>query len=382
MNEISILTADINNPQIKPMREKLGEKLCKCYSMAAPKNKKKICDPHIELSIFPFLAYKSFKILSKYNIVPMYYAYFSKMKTLDRVFCRKISNDESSVVFLNPLFCKTAIQAKRKGKTVVVVAGNSEPEREHKRIIDEYERYDIKHRYIYGDYSFAKRCNKTFSLADKIISISNVSLETYKSAGYDQSKLVLIPLTGTDFPIHSLEENKGQQKAFITTAYHNFIKGTHRLLLAWKKAKIQEIPLILVGRICEDLQEFIEKNGPFENVIYVGNQSNLKEFYKTFDAVGILLSLSEGAVRVTPEMMSFGFPMITSPDATCDLVENGYNGFIVSPTDENQIIEKLTFFAKDWKRVYAMRQNVLNSVSSRTVKDYAEDVADYLASLV
>ena len=94
------------------------------------------------------------------------------------------------------------------------------------------------------------------------------------------------------------------------------------------------------------------------------------------------MSLSEGAVRVTPEMMSFGFPMIVSPDATCDLVIDGYNGRIVDPFDGDGLVKALRYFADDWNRVYALRQNVLDSVRKRTTKDFSEELGEYLLSLL
>lgn len=382
MHDISIVTADVNNPQIKPMRIRLGDYLCRCYGMVAPQHKKSMQEDGLVLSAIPFFVAKIASILARYHIIPNYYVYYSRIKAIDMVFSYKIANDSSKIVFANPLFSRTVSKAKRCGKKVVVVAGNSEPDREHKRVLEDYKEYCIRHKYIYGDASYAKRVKTSYSFADKIITISEVSRETYKSAGYDMSKFELIPLTGTDFPIQTVDFTQGKDRFFISTAFHNFVKGTQRLLLAWKKAQIRDIPLMIVGKVCEDLQEFIEKYGPFENVQFVGHQSNLKEFYSTCDAVGVLLSLSEGAGRVTPEMMSFGFPMITSPDATCDIVKDGENGFVVDPLNEQDIINKLHFFANNWGNVRRMRPRVLETVNNRTVRDFAEEVAEYVMSLI
>ena len=80
------------------------------------------------------------------------------------------------------------------------------------------------------------------------------------------------------------------------------------------------------------MKEFIKTYGPFQNVRYVGFQGDLRSWYQDYDAVGVLMSLSEGAGRTTPEMMSFGFPMITSPDATCDIVKDGETAISLNQT--------------------------------------------------
>ena len=380
MNKISILTLDCYGAQIRPMRERLGECLCRCYWMATPSQKRDNMDEKLVLSSIPFFIVKGVELLTKFHLVPKYYMYFYKMLAMDYLFAKSVANDDSRIVYANPFFYRTIFMSKKKGKTVVVFAGNSEPEREYQRIVKEYKFYNIHHQYIYGDRRFKDRVKQSYVLADSVISISQVSWETYERAHYDMRKFRLIPLTGTDFKVRPYDYFEGKSRAFISTAFHNFIKGTHRLLLAWQQAQIKDIPLIIVGRVCEDLQEFVKKYGPFENVIFVGHQK-VEDFYSTRDAVGVLLSLSEGAGRVTPELMSFGFPMITSPDATCDLVEDGINGFVVSPYDIEMIAEKLKYFADDWKRVYEFRANVLNTVKKRTVKQYAEEVSDYLLSL-
>ena len=80
--------------------------------------------------------------------------------------------------------------------------------------------------------SYKNTIMKSYSIADSIITISKVSNQTYVDAGYDINKFHLIPLTGTDLPSQPIDAIKGKKRAFISTAFHNFIKGTHRLLLA------------------------------------------------------------------------------------------------------------------------------------------------------
>lgn len=367
-----------------PLLEKLGDDLCCFYGTSIGRKqtipsdlKCKVNTPGIGLKLFNRLLSHFLKLFR----LPLYYEYWINVRILDALYSRKVASDDSSIVYINPLFRKTAERAKATGKTLVVEAANSDPVREHERIKVEYAKFGIKHQYIYGNPMYRDTCISSLKYADKIVTISEVSRQTYINAGYPLEKFELIPLTGTDFPIQQYQTIEGREKAFITTSFHSFIKGTHRLLLSWKKANIHDIPLYVIGTICEDMKEFIEKYGPFDNVIYVGHQSNLPEWYSARDAVGALLSLSEGAVRVTPEMMSFGFPMIVSPDATCDLIKEGINGFVIETEDVDSVASRLKWFADDWNRVHDMRKNVLDTVRSRTTRDWSIDVANYLLSL-
>lgn len=386
MNEIS-LAFPVNYPQAPkyyPFIREHSEKISKCYGYrySTVKDNDNIDSEKLIATSFPIrIDNRIITPLRKIFKYPQYYSYLGRITLLD-IFCScKIVRDKSKVLFVSPLLYRTIKRAKKTDKIVVVEAGNSEPNREYRKITDQYQKYNIRNKYIYGDPIFKNICNRSLERADYIVAISEVSLKTYLVADYAPEQLKMIPLTGTDFPLQ-LEYRSNRKRAFISTGFHSFIKGTHNLLLAWQQADIRDIPLIIVGKVCEDLQEFIDKKGPFNNVIFAGHQSNLKEWYKDYDAVGVLMSLSEGAVRVTPEMMSFGFPMIVSPDATCDLVDDGKNGFIIEETDLEKLANRLNWFAGDWSRVEQMRENVLQSVKQRTVRDYSLEIGDFLISLL
>ncbi len=385
MNEVSVaISAPFGNRYL-PMIEKLGNHVCFCYGVGFSKKHKYSNEPlekmrltKISSRISAFIV----KPIIKLFRLPDYYSYLSNVSIFDKLIYKKIAKDESHIVVINPLLCKTAEECKKKGKIVICEAGNSEPNREYKRVTDEYLKFKIKHKYIYGDKRYKERVNRSYNVADKIVTISKLSNQTYIDGGYSLDRLIFISMAGTDYPIQSFQEQDLLPKAFISVSFHNFLKGTHRLLLAWKKADIKDIPLIIAGRISDDIKEFINKYGPFNNVVFLGYVKDLVQFYKSYNAVGVLLSFSEGAVRVTPEMMSFGFPMITSLDASCDIVVDKKNGFIVNTTDEDMVVERLRWFAEDWNRVNEMKNEVLKSVSHRTIKDYSLELGEFLLSLI
>lgn len=385
MNNVSMAIAAPYGNRYLPMIKQIKEHISACYGIGFHRNYK-FTDEPLELmrltKVPSRISTRVVKPFTKIIGLPDYYSYLSNVALFDQLTYKKIAKDSSDIVFINPLLCHVAEECKKNGKIIICEAGNSEPNREYDRVSKEYSEFGIKHKYIYGDERYKNRVNRSYSIADHIVTISKLSNDTYLDANYDPSILHLIPMTGTDYPLRSVEPDINLPKAFVSLSVHNFLKGTHRLLLAWKKAGIKDIPLIIAGRLCDDMQEFVDRYGPFDNVIFAGYQQDLIKFYESYDAVGVLLSLSEGAVRVTPEMMSFGFPMITSPDASCDVVVDGLNGFIVPSLDEDAISERLRWFAEDWDRVHSMRGDALNSVSHRTIKEYSLDLGDYILSLL
>ena len=363
-----------------PMFKQMGEKLGTCYGIGFPRGYAFTDEPmdHMALTKIPtrlnrFVFSNYCKLAGK----PSYYAYQWQGQLIDKMIASKLKKDDCDILFTRANMTKCIDMAKSLDKKIVVLASSSEPMRQYRRYKEEVEYYKIDSNSIYGNKEFAEIADYGYKQADRIITISNVSNKTFISGGYSQEILNTIPLTGTSFNVHE-EAVKGKQKAFISTAMHSMLKGTHRLLLAWKKAGIKDIPLIIAGGLHDDMKEFIKKYGPFENVIFTGFCNDLEKYYEAYDAVGILMSFSEGAVRTTPELMSFGFPMIVSPDATCDIVEDGKTGFIIEPTDIDALADRLKWFAEDWNRVYDFRENVFEAVKHRKSSDFGIELAEYL----
>lgn len=387
-NRISVcFPAVFDRARYITMLKALGGELCRGYGIAYPLGHKYTDEPvdRMWLTRIPTKVHRFvIPLTSLFLGWPKYYRLLYYYRTFDLMVAERVANDASRIVFTTTLLPRTIEACKKAGKTVVVEAGNSEPEMEHARIMGEYRQFGIKNMHIYGDSRFQASKATHFRMVDRIICISNVSMQTYLDAGIAEEMITMIPLTGCSWPVEGESSNIGKEKAFITTAFHSFIKGTHRLLLAWREACISDIPLIVVGEICEDMREFIDRYGPFDNVIFTGllSQQQTRDLWYRYNACGVLLSLAEGAGRVIPEMMSYGFPMLVSQDATCDLVKNGVNGYIVEPTDTSAIADRLRWFAEDWSRVESMYNAVKRSVRKRTMEDYATEVADYLIGLL
>lgn len=385
MNEISVISNRTygNSKDYLPLLRVLDDNLCRGYGLGFSHKFQITDEPINKMVVTNIPKYTGVLVKPALRIIgkPKYYGYIHNVLSLDKYFRSRVPRDDSKIVLTTVLLRDTILKCKEAGKLVVVVAENSEPIRELNRVAGDYEKYGISKRYIYGDEKWQKRVNEGFRNADKLISISNASQRTFEEAGYDMDKFTLIPKNGASFKPKS-DKNNGCPKAFITTAFHSFIKGTHRLLLAWKKSGIKNIPLIVVGKLCEDMQEFVEKYGPFDNVIFEGHRSDLSSWYMNWDAVGVLMSLSEGGSKVVSEMMSYGFPMLVSPDAVCDLVVDNYNGFIVDPLDEDMLVEKLRWISDNWESVNDMRVACFNSVEGKNMGDWSIEVGNYLKTLL
>lgn len=282
--------------------------------------------------------------LSRLFPIPDYYGYLSG-EIINGFFSKRMVKNSSEIVYLKPRPLFVVKKFKELNRIVIIEASESHPRYTQEKLLNEHRMFDIKSDSIFVNGYAVSQFEKSLNYADYIVALSRASADTYIAKGISQDKIKVINLNN---PMKSLTRKKHNdgEIVFVCTAFHSILKGTHRLLMAWKKTGIKNSKLYIIGSLHEDLKEFIRKNGPFENVIFTGtmNKKQLVDFYSLNNCVGILLSLSEAFPRVVIEYMSCSIPVIVTSVATCDLVEDGKNGFIVSYDDELSIISRINKF--------------------------------------
>ncbi|EMA9067715.1 glycosyltransferase family 4 protein [Vibrio parahaemolyticus] len=315
------------------------------------------------LSPLPLIVAKIIRTLSFLPFIKDYYHYLSGEHVFGLLFNKKLKNDDSNIVFLKPRPFNLVKSCKEHNKYVVLEFGELHPLDTYKRMKREYEKYPTESEYIYTSKYAIDEAIKSIELADKIIVLSEESKQSFIRNGVPQEKIKKINLGLNEAYNKSFDDRK--PIAFVSTAKHSYVKGTHKLLLAWRKAEIKDTKLFIVGEVSKDIELFVEQFGPFENVIFTGKK-NIHEFYQDYNFVGILNSLSEGYGRVVVEYMGYGFPVITTPVATCDIVVEGVNGFIVE--NEDMLINALHKTKRDKELYRSMGQSA---------KDCAEKTLEY-----
>ena len=124
MKEISIVQNKVFGHDWVVLRERLGDHLCKWYSMAKPQQKKENVIDTLELTTFPKYAEKISYIVSGWGLIPKYYTWWAKQWATDLVVSSKIANDDSKIVFCLAAHTNTIKKCIKKGKTVVAILYN------------------------------------------------------------------------------------------------------------------------------------------------------------------------------------------------------------------------------------------------------------------
>jgi glycosyltransferase involved in cell wall biosynthesis len=122
-------------------------------------------------------------------------------------------------------------------------------------------------------------------------------------------------------------------------------KGHEILIRAFQEIKkeIKEARLVIVGEgyLHDPLVSLVDRLGLTDSVLFTGFQMDVFEIIATFD-VTVLPSFFEGMGRVLLEAMAMEKPVVASRvGGIPDLVEDGVNGFLVSPGKIRELREGL-----------------------------------------
>jgi len=133
------------------------------------------------------------------------------------------------------------------------------------------------------------------------------------------------------------------------------LKGIHHLIRAFARV-VQEFPearLEIVGRdenpeYAEELRREVVRLGLNGRVSFVGEVSQVELANKMRrSCIFVLPSLSEGLGRVVVEAMATGTPVVGSRiGGIPEMVQDGLTGFLVPPSDEEALAERLLWVLK------------------------------------
>lgn len=215
----------------------------------------------------------------------------------------------------------------------------------------------------------------------QIICVSKTVMQHYVGTVKDQSKVGII-YNGIDFGILDrerrsdyFEKYKGSGGAELKIGAIGRIearKGQLYLIksMALVLKSMQNVRLYIIGDIGpgeekyeEKCRELIEEIGLTEKVVFTGF---VKERYAAMDSLDVIVqpsTLPESFGRVLTEGMALGKPIIaTDIGAFLEIIQDGVNGLLVPPCNEERLAEAILKLAKD--RHYA---SMLGSSGRKTV---------------
>ncbi len=224
---------------------------------------------------------------------------------------------------------------------------------------------------------------------DALITINKEDFEfaSEKIKFKNNGKVYYVPGVGIDsqsFNVdQSVRETKRQELNIPSDAFTiisvgelNANKNNGVIISALEKLKNDNIHYLVcgVGELERALIKQAEKAGLTNNIHFLGYRSDVKELYKAADCF-VMPSFREGLSRSIMEAMSSGLPCVVSKiRGNVDLVIEDKGGYLFSPTNVDEIADKLKELANNSDLQKSMSEYNLSAIKNFDVSVVEEEI--------
>ena len=223
------------------------------------------------------------------------------------------------------------------------------------------------------------------SLADHVLTVSELARETYTTAGADPARVHALPL-GADLELFSPAIGPRQEGGCVFVFCGATIrrKGFDLLVSALERvlATRPEVTLRLLGPLTDDGQKLIAPLG--DRVIPRGPQPQdvLARELRDADCL-VLPSRNDSYAMVVPEALASGIPVIVSTMVGAkELIEEGRTGWVVALDDAAGLADRMAWCAAHRRELHAMRPACRAASERATWPAYRQRFAGLLTELL
>jgi len=210
---------------------------------------------------------------------------------------------------------------------------------------------------------------------DRLVVLTENDRDRYAALGYTRTTNIYnpLPFTCEEIPATPLRSKKD----IIFLGRLTQQKGLDRLARSFATIKNRDetgsrLLLYGGGYFEKELRTFFQRRGLENQVEFCGISRDVKQVLLERARVLALPSRYEGFGMVLAEAMECGVPVVTyrSFAGVDEVVQNGYNGFVIEQDDEQGFAEKLLLLLKDNRLWKTMSNNARKS----TVKFHMESI--------
>lgn len=212
---------------------------------------------------------------------------------------------------------------------------------------------------FYNEASQKKKCKilKTLGSVDILIVLSHSWKEWFASLGIPEEKIVILHNI-TSYPtIMDSAKAKDGKVHFLFMGEIGKRKGVFDILRALTKHRdemVGKIELRIGGNRHEEELKKAIGDGKLQEMVkfegWVGGEKKLQLL--NWADVFILPSFNEGLPISILEAMSYGHPIISTPvGGIPEVVENGCNGILVTPGNEEEIYDAMNYYVGNQDKI-------------------------------
>ena len=216
-------------------------------------------------------------------------------------------------------------------------------------------------------------------LAERIIACSEFVKATLVEGGVPQHSIRVVQF-GSPEGIECKAWSAGDLRRPLRILFAGLVlqrKGIGYLLHAVQRMRREAVELVVMGRMPARAQSLLRYRHLFRYEPPRPHQEVLA-LMKTCDLL-VLPSLFEGQALVVLEAMKCGLPVVITPNTgAANLVENGREGFVVSPGSVDALLESLEWFAAHREAVEVMGTAARKRAEGATWRKYRAQIVDII----
>lgn len=237
-----------------------------------------------------------------------------------------------------------------------------------------------KHRYI-NSWEEGENARLEMLSAQYHIVASSFSRDALKYCGIAEENIFLAPY-GVDASIFVPGQKEYGRLNVLFVGEINQRKGIAQVLGAAKTLHCENIDFHLVGGGGEYCAELYR---PYEPYARFHGRVPFAELTRLFAQAGIFVfpSMGEGFGLVILEALSAGLPVICSANcAGRDVIQDGYNGFVIEAGDTDALIDKIRWFNRHKELLPIMSRQARSTALEFTWEKYERKIADCMAEIL
>jgi len=217
---------------------------------------------------------------------------------------------------------------------------------------------------------------------------SGVIVQTNKAATLLRRKINRVPIEVIPNPLFRVPTERSLTDNRRVLFVGRLIRTKHvdRLIRIFSETRLPGWSLVIVGgeaqnqALFQGLKDLAEELGLSMHVSLEGNQSDVTSYYLNA-SIFAFTSSSEGFPNVVAEALGHGLPVIAYDCSAgpSDLIESGFNGFLIDTFDDTRFVEKLSELMKDDELRKKMATRAALSVSHLEPSSIANRFLNFIA---
>ena len=274
--------------------------------------------------------------------------------------------------------------ARKLGSIALLESPMMHPDRWQSEILQECRSFQVHPRdcgtYLPG--ALIRRFKREYQLADGIIVPSHTARQSFEDAGIRDCRVVL---PGIDHCVFHPDSDAAQDQCFRVcyTGRVELGKGVQYLLEAWKRLRLPNAELRVIGSVRPEFQHVV-RNYADLNIQFTGwlPREKVAETIRR-SSLFVFPSIHEGFAMSILEAMASGLPVIaTTTSGAADCVTEGVNGLLVPARSVDQLAEKIDWAYRNRMQIANMGRNARSTIENAfTLQHFEARMIDLYRSL-